>query len=167
MDGMWGKQPWEKTGWVVAELHRSYVLAPVCHCKPLSLSLKHTHTFCYIAHAVFCAMFSLCCLTHTHTPKIAQVVAVRRGRQLGGSKALAAVQAASGTLAERDIEMLRHSFTLMAAGGCTQEGKGGRVGAAERRVRPLCPVCPVSTSSLLQVAGQCSALLPQLCVGSS
>ncbi|KAG2498462.1 hypothetical protein HYH03_003716 [Edaphochlamys debaryana] len=44
-----------------------------------------------------------------------QVVAVRRDRA-HGSKALRAVQAASGTLSERDIEMLRHSYTLMAAG---------------------------------------------------
>ncbi len=46
-----------------------------------------------------------------------QVVAVRRDRQQGGSKALQAVQVASGNLSERDIEMLRHSYTLMAAGG--------------------------------------------------
>ncbi len=48
----------------------------------------------------------------------AQVVAVRRARQQAGSKALQAAQAASGTLSERDIEMLRHSYTLMAAGAC-------------------------------------------------
>ncbi|GLC46295.1 hypothetical protein PLESTB_000996000 [Pleodorina starrii] len=60
-----------------------------------------------------------------------QVVAVRRERQQGGSKALKAVQAASGNLSERDIEMLRHSYTLMAA------GDGPEVGLLPHQLREL------------------------------
>ncbi|GFR43800.1 hypothetical protein Agub_g4924, partial [Astrephomene gubernaculifera] len=60
-----------------------------------------------------------------------QVVAVRRGRQQGGSRMLRAVQAASGNLSERDIEMLRHSFTLMAA------GDGPEVGLLPHQLREL------------------------------
>lgn len=42
-----------------------------------------------------------------------QVVAVR-GARASGRKELRAVQAASGTLSHKELEMLRHSFTLMA-----------------------------------------------------
>ncbi|KAG2443898.1 hypothetical protein HXX76_002238 [Chlamydomonas incerta] len=83
-----------------------------------------------------------------------QVVAVRRGRQLGGSKALAAVQAASGTLAERDIEMLRHSFTLMAA------GDGPEVGLLPHQLRELVvmagldPAAPATRSLVEELMGR-------------
>ncbi|GIL62825.1 hypothetical protein Vafri_16998 [Volvox africanus] len=60
-----------------------------------------------------------------------QVVSVRKDRQQGGSKALRAVQAASGNLSERDIEMLRHSYTLMAA------GDGPEVGLLPHQLREL------------------------------
>ncbi|EFJ41153.1 hypothetical protein VOLCADRAFT_98941 [Volvox carteri f. nagariensis] len=78
-----------------------------------------------------------------------QVVAVRRDRQQGGSKALRAVQAASGNLSERDIEMLRHSYTLMAA------GDGPEVGLLPHQLRELVvmagldPAAP-STRSLVE-----------------
>lgn len=42
------------------------------------------------------------------------------------------MQASSGTLGERDIEMLRHSFTLMAA------GDGPEVGLLAHQLRELC-----------------------------
>ncbi|MEW5299348.1 MAG: hypothetical protein WDW36_002374 [Sanguina aurantia] len=44
-----------------------------------------------------------------------EVVGVRTRREAGG-KMLAALQEASGTLGQRQVEMLRHSFVLMAAG---------------------------------------------------
>mmetsp|Transcript_12168 Transcript_12168/g.21804 ORF Transcript_12168/g.21804 Transcript_12168/m.21804 type:complete len:543 (-) Transcript_12168:277-1905(-) len=51
-----------------------------------------------------------------------QVANVRRDRQELGNVALRAVQSSSGTLSRRDIEMLRHSFTLLAAGDSLEVG---------------------------------------------
>ena len=55
----------------------------------------------------------------------AEVVAVRRARnERGGDARL--VQSHSGTLSDKEIEMMRHSFTLMAGAFRVQGlGRGG------------------------------------------
>ncbi len=50
-----------------------------------------------------------------------QVVVVRRARA-EGTKAVRLVQAHSGTLSHKDIEMLQHSFILMAGGDAPKNG---------------------------------------------
>lgn len=77
-----------------------------------------------------------------------QVVAVRRARA-DGSKALREVQATSGTLTEREIEMLRHSYTLMAVGDTPT------IGLLPHQLRELCVMAGLdpaasSTRSLVE-----------------
>ena len=59
-----------------------------------------------------------------------EFVTVRKART-AGSKELQHVQAASGTLSDKELEMLRHSYTLMAA------GDGPKVGLLPHQLREL------------------------------
>eukprot|EP00798_Chlamydomonas_sp_ICE-L_P025200 gene25200-10840_t len=60
-----------------------------------------------------------------------QLVGVRKGRT-EGTKDLKAVQGNSGSLSDKEIEMLRHSYTLMAGGDDT------KVGLLPHQLRELC-----------------------------
>lgn len=60
-----------------------------------------------------------------------ELVDVRKGRT-EGSKDLKALQSSSGSLSDKEIEMLRHSYTLMAGGDDT------KVGLLPHQLRELC-----------------------------
>ncbi|GFH14160.1 uncharacterized protein HaLaN_10159 [Haematococcus lacustris] len=79
----------------------------------------------------------------------AQVVAVRRQRATSTNAAMRSVQANSGTLSDKDLEMLRHSFTLMAAGDSPS------VGLLPHQLRELCVMAgldPAAEATRLLVA---------------
>eukprot|EP00195_Chlamydomonas_chlamydogama_P011884 CAMPEP_0202890548 /NCGR_PEP_ID=MMETSP1392-20130828/910_1 /ASSEMBLY_ACC=CAM_ASM_000868 /TAXON_ID=225041 /ORGANISM="Chlamydomonas chlamydogama, Strain SAG 11-48b" /LENGTH=466 /DNA_ID=CAMNT_0049574137 /DNA_START=156 /DNA_END=1559 /DNA_ORIENTATION=+ len=69
-----------------------------------------------------------------------QVVTVRKART-EGSKDLKQVQSTSGTLTDKEIEMLRHSFTLMAA------GDDPKVGLLPHQLRELCVMAGLDPAS--------------------